>query len=479
MKSLTFRFDLRPRTRSEWVKELEVKKLLLQDQGFFKTFSTVDSSPALLRLSNGEKIANFDFSVRVNEEPKDKNIKGSREHFGNVVSEVILLVGRRHDCEGRNKPSMGSHKPDYLLRTTDGGGEQSIVVVGEIKGMDDPNSDFSDEEVGQILDFVQELLIKQGWRQFAFGFLTDGIRFEFFRGTRSENQIKFTRSGLIIEGAGWTRLSQLLLQSDEVLGFKTITVEGWQLGDWLGSGATSSAFAAASNDGAIPSAVCKIYTCGGEGEAIERRDNELRALTMLRDNEWTPKVAADIRTTAGDRSMPVLLVTPRGERLGIDGVRLPISAFSKLVGTLHTSHSLGLCHIDVCPDNMFAVKMEETGQYFVLLNDWGSSMTFEEVAAADSFPTHKLYYDVSNMGAGEDLAALVRSVFVLTQCTFSPVETVAELDSHMRQQWSWGDALDSALKRDYKAVERFFSSGSVVHAEGAVAALDISDGAQR
>ena len=101
---------------------------------------------------------------------------------------------------------------------------------------------------------------------------------------------------------------------------------------------------------------------------MKHRDNELRALLLMRDNEWTPKVAADVRTTAGERPVPVLLVTPRGEQLGIDGVRLPISAFAKLVGTLQASHSLRLCHTDICPDNMFA--SEKLGsKYFVLLND--------------------------------------------------------------------------------------------------------------
>jgi hypothetical protein len=55
----------------------------------------------------------------------------------------------------------------------------------------------------------------------------------------------------------------------------------------------------------------------------------------MRDNQWTPKVVADVRTTAGEHSMPVLLVTPRGEQLGINGVRLPVSTFTKLVETLH------------------------------------------------------------------------------------------------------------------------------------------------
>lgn len=204
---------------------------------------------------------------------------------------------------------------DYLLRIAISAGEQSIVVVGEIKEMADVDREFSDEEVGQILDFVQELLIKQGWRQFAFGFLTDGVRFEFFRGTRGESKIDFARSGLISEGAGWMRLSQLLQQSNEVLGFNPTTIDGWRIGDWLGSGATSSVFAATSEDGSITSAVCKIY-CGAEEEVARHREIELRALYLLSDDEGIPKVASEIFTTTGDHAMPVLLVTPRGEQHG-------------------------------------------------------------------------------------------------------------------------------------------------------------------
>jgi hypothetical protein len=182
----------------------------------------------------------------------------------------------------------------------------------------------------------------------------------------------------------------------------------------------------------------------------------------MKDDQWTPKVAADIlSTTSGKREMPVLLVTPRGEPLGVNGVRLPISAYSNLVRTLCACHLRELCHTDICPENLFAVLLPN-GESFVLLNDWGSSRTFKEVAAADQFFTHKLYYDVSKMGAGEDLAALVRSVFVLTQITFPvTVETVQELDKHMDQQWKWGTALQLARETDYSAVELFLISGIV------------------
>ena len=69
--------------------------------------------------------------------------------------------------------------------------------------------------------------------------------------------------------------------------------------------------------------------------------------------------------------MRVLILTPRGEKLGMTGLRLPISAFSKLVGTLQTCQSYQMCHIDIYPDNMLVVKMKPGGSYSVLLNDWG------------------------------------------------------------------------------------------------------------
>ena len=126
-------------------------------------------------------------------------------------------------CEGRNKSSVGNHKPDYHQRSDEFAGEQGIVSLGKIKGIMDADQEFSDEEVGQILDFLQELLLKQGWRQWVYGFLTDGVRFEFFRGMRrSDDHVSFTRSGLLSKGPAWLRLSQLLQQSNKILGFSVI-----------------------------------------------------------------------------------------------------------------------------------------------------------------------------------------------------------------------------------------------------------------
>jgi hypothetical protein len=182
----------------------------------------------------------------------------------------------------------------------------------------------------------------------------------------------------------------------------------------------------------------------------------------LEKDYFTPKVASEIRsTTTESNALPILLVTPKCEKLGVDDTRLPIKSYAPLVETLKFSHSQRICHLDICPDNMFAVKDSATGSYFVLLNDWGSSMNCDSIPQTNIFNTHKLFYNVSNMGPHEDLAALVRSVFVLTQNTFPPVDTAEKLDKCMCEQWNWGCALQAASHGNYLEVKLFFESGSV------------------
>lgn len=99
-----------PRTRSQWVKDLKAKDMLALDINFFRTFDAVKPSTDLLRLINGDKVTNFDFSIRVGEEPTQINkriVIGSREYFGNVVQQVISLTDRRHECDARNRESFG------------------------------------------------------------------------------------------------------------------------------------------------------------------------------------------------------------------------------------------------------------------------------------------------------------------------------------------------------------------------------------
>jgi hypothetical protein len=446
-------------SRARWLHIMERKRMLRTNKKFFDVFGLMsnNSNHQLQQLIDNKAIGDFNFKLKLTEEPK-AGILGSRTHFGQVVQKVVHLNGREHCCESRNTPTVGTFKPDYLLRQSAGQrGQHSIILVGEVKSMAArKGTEFPDEEVGQILDFLKELLLVQGWRQWAFGFLTDTFRIEFFRAVRGVNGvIEFQRSTLFTAENGWKHLNQMMNGSDEALGFVPVEIPGWSLGAWLGSGSTASVFAASSREHG--EAVCKVYL----KENDPCRENEARALHLLKDDPSTPTIIENSpsATVAGNS---VILVTPKGVKLGLNGgARVPIKSFSNIVDTLEASHMLGLCHCDVCPDNMYGVARRGRHQLFdVILNDWGSSMMISEINSVEPL-THPRYNDVDKLGFEEDLAALVRSVFELTQLTFQPVNSANELDVIMQSQWLWGAALQLALDRNYAALKLFFNEGTV------------------
>jgi hypothetical protein len=446
-------------SRARWLQSMERNKILQTQINFFVNFGleACQKSAELEGLLANGSIDDFSFSLQLTEEPR--NEKGSRAHFGEVVRKVILPESREHCCESRNTPTVGTFKPDYLLRQSGRGGEHSIVVVGEIKSMAaTKEAEFPDEEVGQILDFLKELLMVQGWRHWAFGFITDTFRFEFFRAVRGPNNvIHFERSTLLTGASGWLHLNNMINETNEKLGFVPIDVAGWTLDKWLGSGATASVFAASSQH--CPSAVCKVYL----GQRKGLRSNEVRALDLMKQDPSSPNVVDNSPGVTQAGTIEVLLVTPQGKPLGAKGIRVPIKTFSIIVDTLKTSHSATLCHCDVCPQNMFAVETPD-GDVRIILNDWGSSKLLSEIVGNGDVEiyTHHIFNNANAMGHAQDLAALVRSVFALTQLTFDidTVKSFEQLDSILRAQWHWGDALDSALKTDYSAVKLFFETGS-------------------
>jgi hypothetical protein len=166
-------------------------------RSFFEQWKDVGKSSHLKTLIDGGVVEGFSFELTpVSEEPAGL-VVGSRQHFSNVIAKVIPKQrlekrkrSRRHCCDVRNTSTIGSHKPDYLMRTQHSSGEHSIVVVGEIKGMAySANVEFPEAQVGQIMEFLNELMLIQQWRHFGFGFLTDGIRFQFFKASRNNSLI--------------------------------------------------------------------------------------------------------------------------------------------------------------------------------------------------------------------------------------------------------------------------------------------------
>ena len=440
-----------PSSRSEWVKLLEENKLLLVNPEVLSHFSR-NFDPSFCPIPMGSL---YSFS-KLPEEPKDGF--GTRALFGRLITEWNLPL-YEHAINVQNTPTLATHKPDYLLRKKGRAGEQSIVVVGEIKSISSSSSsagDFSDQDRGQILDFLQMVLQVQPWRTFVYGFLTDCRRFEFVRATRVQSEVQFVASGVLKDDDdGWIQLQQLLNQDEEMLGFRDVSIDGWKLDFVLGHGSTSVVFVARNMEKELADpAVCKLYLSSDRGLDYRRLEHD--ALELIADVPCVPKLveSAPVVTSSG---LSVLLTSPAG--LNIMEVCLPISSFAPLVQTLQTIHSRQLLHNDISPDNIFAVHISKS-KYQVFLNDFGSAMTIEEVKRTNIARTRVLYYD--HFGPDADLLALVRSIFYITQRTFdaSAVHKCADLDAVMLSQLSfWREALQLAKDVEYEQLALLLERG--------------------
>ena len=446
-----------PSLRSEWVKLLQKNKLLSVSPGILSHFSQSFDQSSF-------PIPNVSSYTQLSEEPKGRT--GTKELFGSLVNAWTLPL-YEHATNIQRTPTLALHKPGYLLRKKGRTGEQSIVVVGEIKPMPSRSSAvgdfFPDEDRGQILDFLHTALEMQPWRTFIYGFLTDCRRFEFVRATRVQSEVQFVMSGPdppggFTDDAGWTQLRMLLNQDENLLGFQDVSIDGWELGVVLGNGATSVVSLVKNiSDSQAKPAVCKLYLSSDRGSDYRRLEH--RALELIADVPGVPQLvkSAPEVTSSG---LSVLLTRPVGLNIMTE-VFLPISAFAPLVQTLSAIHSRELLHNDISPDNIFAVRCSET-QYQVFLNDFGSALTMEEVRRTDIARTRVLYYD--HFGADADLLALVRSVFYITQRTFDPsaVRTCAELDAVMLAQLPfWRKALELGTYSHYEQLAALLEMGHV------------------
>lgn len=432
-----------PRTRSEWIQSLPADEYVVN-----KNLLSHFKQPTNAQIKKMKLPGNIlDNIVKLKEEPRDGS-EGSRALFGRLVEAWDAI-----DTSNRNSPTIGPHKPDLLHRKAGRGGEQSVRAPGEIKGMDD--GDFACEQTGQICDFLQTCLTVQPWRTFVYGYLTDCKRFEFFKATKGEKEgnavIFFERTGVLVGELGWSTLRTFTCQDDVTLGYEDVSIVGWTLQSWLGTGLTSAVFYAEDNSSPKVHAVCKVYLNKADGANL--RERERVALDKLSVFQCIPSVVegAPAKSACG-RS--VLIKTPRGLDIPIE-IRPPVSAYAPIVLALAHAHANDVYHNDIAPQNIFGVT-PTSGDVTTILNDFGSATGMAQITSNASIPSRPLYYDTSaevRFGAKADLLALVRSIFVLSQSTFNLAEmdTAVQLDKVMCSQlvfWEQALLMASTLKYD-------------------------------
>ena len=431
-----------PRTRSEWIQTLPADEYVVN-----KNLLSHFKRPTNAQIKKMELPGNIlDNIMNLKKEPRDGS-EGSRALFSRLVEAWDAI-----DTSNGNSPTIGLHKPDLLHRKAGRGGEQSVRAPGEIKGMDD--GDFTCEQTGQICDFLLTCLTIQPWRTFVYGYLTDCKRFEFFKATKGvkENNaiIFFERTGVLVGELGWSTLRTFTCQDDVTLGYEDVSILGWTLQSWLGTGLTSVAFYAEDKKSPKIHAVCKVYLSKADGANL--RERERVALDKLSVFQCIPRVVEGAPTnSACGRS--VLITTPRGLDIPIE-IQPPVSAYAPIVLALAHAHANDIYHNDIAPQNIFGV-FTTSGDVMIILNDFGSATGMAQITSNASIPSRPMYYDTSaevRFGAKADLLALVRSIFVLSQSTFNlgDMDTPAvQLDIVMCSQlvfWEQALLMASTLK---------------------------------
>lgn len=433
-----------PSTRAAWRQGMSSEQLIKNPSllAIFTQLTPVQEQKYSLDQAKIEALLLLDTLL---EEPCG-DIMGTRARFGEMIKH---WEGVDIDC--RNTSTIGPLKPDVLHRKLGRTGELSIRVVGEVIKMEG-RGDFSHEDQGQILDFLQTTLMVQPWRSFIYGYLTDCKRFEFFCAKRVKSNdgtsITFEQSGVLYGDNGWKALRLMVAQDDVALGFTDVYIEGWAIETLLGTGLTSAVFRVKSMQSDMD-AVCKLFFDVNSGSQL--RQNELTMLGKLSQFDCIPKVVvgAPAKSACG-RS--VLIKMP----LGLDlpkAVCLPISAYAHIIEALKYAHSNDVFHNDIAPQNLLGITLANKSM-IALLNDFGSACGIDTIKKESSTIASRPLFYTKHQGFGPeaDLCAFVRSIFFLTQLTFIPadVKNAEQLDEIINHQiWFWKDALRLAQLVDY------------------------------
>jgi hypothetical protein len=131
--------------------------------------------------------------------------KGDVQHFNKSKSTAQKVVECYVDPDAHKRPSFGTRKPDVVVYAGSTRGSQDIVLLGDVIGRG--FGDFSDDQIGHVLDFGTALMKDyQVGRRKLYVFLTDGYRFQFFSISRDENvegRWSILQSSVYVELLGW------------------------------------------------------------------------------------------------------------------------------------------------------------------------------------------------------------------------------------------------------------------------------------
>ena len=366
------------------------------------------------------------------------------------------------DPEAFKKTSFGSRKPDVVNYEKNKTGSLSITSFGDLKGRG--NGDFTDEEKGHVLDMARSYMTRIGFnRPFIYVFLSDGLRWQFFRVIRKGrgSDLKYEEGHVINDCVqGWEHYLALLMADASTLGYVNPKVKGVTLTQPLGRGGSASVYEGMTTDETDDAVVVKVY----DEERVDSFSAEKSALEKLNGIDNVPNLfrVGKLENKVEGTYNEVLLVKPVGKPVLLVCEGLPVNGahLKSLVVAIQKAHEKDLVHRDLKPENVFLHNNE------IILNDWSSSVDAEahpaEWEGTTGYSVHYSEKEFTKLSPkARDLVNLVRCAHVLL-FKEKPPATADKVEEYwkkcFREGTLWADAILQAQSVNYEALGTILSS---------------------
>lgn len=205
-------------TEANWVKSLRengaytsppsLEAFLEQYKVSWWLKATVDAFPAVGSMES--TICQPFITDRINEilnckgkvHPKSNKQGAPSTSF---VKTTVNVTFRSVPVDGHGHVSYSGRRPDIVCYHGNKRGACAITLLGDVKGCQNVDRYFPDDEIGHILDMATDLMEKEQFtRAFLYCFLTDGRKFQFFKCIRAGNHDYTFEQSPIYHGVdGW------------------------------------------------------------------------------------------------------------------------------------------------------------------------------------------------------------------------------------------------------------------------------------
>lgn len=461
----------------------ELRKL--SSSGNFWIESVDDSQPVFPPLNSNERDVVQPFFQEVMKkfvqiatcETKSRRkvfqVATAGKNRGKMMKAVDLIpstVSCLPDASVHNTPTVGSRKPDInvYFSTLAVKSTYRIVSSWELKPRCATmgRSDFSDDEVGQVIDTNMELLRQQPYREFTLSVLSDGYRFVFFKiYHRGHEQFEVHQSSTFLGMDGWSVAFAFLLQPPAYFGYKHFAVDGVKISRFIGKGSSSFVFEVHIGEEQDQSRVLKLFKNAGP-YAKEKANLQIlrtafadslvfRHLPQVDDNDGSELMAKEV---IGNVVYSSIISLPLCEpiRPHRKGLRLERQQLLALYDTLTAVHGSGMINGDIKPSNVLLNGKD------AVFCDWGSAISNPTIpvrVGSVGFCDFTLQEEAVIPTTDHDWIALIRTVY--SNYTYQYVPTnQAEANAfwvrHFQPNSQWKAAIDSVIEGKLEGVRELF-----------------------